>query len=54
MLEHLLVHDVEHWAESFLSALAQTRQRPGLMSDLRAFLSPSRSWTDSPRNINAL
>src|SRR5271166_1552470 len=41
MLEHLMVHDVEHWAESYLSALAETRQRPGLMSDLRAFLTPS-------------
>ncbi|MGD0188499.1 MAG: trehalose-6-phosphate synthase, partial [Roseiarcus sp.] len=55
MLEHLLVHDVEHWAESFLSALAETRQRPSLMSDLRAFFSPARSrthervTTDAPR-----
>jgi len=46
MLKHLLVHDVEHWAESFLSALAETRQRPGLMSDLRAFLTPS--WSRGP------
>jgi trehalose 6-phosphate synthase len=46
MLEHLLVHDIEHWAESFLSALAETRQRPSLISDLRAFLNPSRSRAD--------
>ena len=46
MLEHLLVHDIEHWAESYLSSLAETRQRPSLMSDLRAFLSPSRSRPD--------
>jgi trehalose 6-phosphate synthase len=46
MLKHLLVHNVEHWAESYLSALAETRERPSLMSDLRAFLSPSRSRTD--------
>jgi trehalose 6-phosphate synthase len=55
MLEHLLVHDIEHWAESFLSALAETRQRPSLMSELRAFFSPARSrthervTTDAPR-----
>ncbi len=42
MLEHLLVHDIDHWAEDYLSALAQTRQRPSLLSDLRALLSPSR------------
>ena len=35
MLEHLLVHNIEHWAESYLAALAETRQRPSLMSDLR-------------------
>ena len=46
MLEHLLVHNVELWAESYLSALAETRQRPSLMSDFRAFISSSRSWTD--------
>jgi len=46
MLEHLLVHDIDQWAESYLAALAETRQRPGLMSELRAFLSPSRSRTD--------
>ncbi len=46
MLEHLLVHNVELWAESYLSALAETRRRPSLMSDLPAFLSPSRSWVD--------
>jgi trehalose 6-phosphate synthase len=46
MLEHLLVHDIEHWAESYLAALAETRQRPSLISDLRAFLNPSRSRTD--------
>ena len=46
MLQHLLVHDIEHWAEGYLSALAETRQRPSLMSDLRSFLSPSRSRPD--------
>jgi trehalose 6-phosphate synthase len=48
MLEYLLIHDVGHWAESFLSALAETRQRPSLMSDPRPLLSPSNSWADSP------
>jgi trehalose 6-phosphate synthase len=47
MLEHLLVHNVELWAESFLAALSETRQRPSLMSDLRAYLSPSISWIDT-------
>jgi len=46
MLEHLLVHNIERWAEDYLAALAETRQRPSLMSELRAFLSPSRSSTD--------
>ncbi len=53
MLEHLLVHDIEHWAESYLSALAETRQRPSLMSDLRALLSPSRSRTDRRATTDA-
>jgi trehalose 6-phosphate synthase len=46
MLEHLMVHDIDLWAEDYLSALAETRQRPSLMSELRAFLNPSRSPTD--------
>jgi trehalose 6-phosphate synthase len=46
MLEHLLVHNIELWAESYLAALAETRQRPRLTNDLRAFLSPSKSSTD--------
>ncbi len=46
MLEHLLVHDIDHWAESYLAALAETRQRPSLMGELRAFLSPSKPWSD--------
>jgi trehalose 6-phosphate synthase len=46
MLEHLLVHDIDHWAESYLAALAETRQRPSLMGDLRALLGPSRPRTD--------
>ena len=46
MLEHLLVHNIELWAESYLSALAETRRRPSLVSDVRAFFSRSRRWTD--------
>jgi trehalose 6-phosphate synthase len=46
MLEHLLVHNIELWAESYLAALAETRQRPRLTSDLREFLGSSRSWSD--------
>ena len=47
MLKHLLIHDVEHWAESFLSMLAHSRTRAGLMSDGRPFLTPSRASADS-------
>jgi trehalose 6-phosphate synthase len=46
MLEHLLVHNIERWAEDYLAALAETRQRPSLMSELRAFLSPSKPRSD--------
>jgi hypothetical protein len=46
MLEHLLVHNVKLWAESYLSALTETRQRPSLISDQRAYVSPSVSWID--------
>jgi trehalose 6-phosphate synthase len=46
MLDHLLVHNIELWAEDYLAALAETRQRPSLMSDLRAFLTPSKPSTD--------
>ncbi|MGO9025858.1 MAG: alpha,alpha-trehalose-phosphate synthase (UDP-forming) [Beijerinckiaceae bacterium] len=35
MLAHLLKHDVDHWAEDFLSTLGDTRQRPGLLESLR-------------------
>jgi trehalose 6-phosphate synthase len=35
MLAHLLTHDVDHWAEEFLSTLGETRQRPGLLESLR-------------------
>ncbi len=50
MLEHLLIHNIERWAEDYLAALAETRQRPSLMSDLRAFLAPSKPAID-PRAI---
>lgn len=40
MLRYLLTHNVENWAEDYLSALAETRQRPGLLSGLRAFFGP--------------
>jgi trehalose 6-phosphate synthase len=35
MFEHLLMNDVEHWAESFLTALGETRQRPRVFEGLR-------------------
>ncbi|HXP03590.1 MAG TPA: alpha,alpha-trehalose-phosphate synthase (UDP-forming) [Stellaceae bacterium] len=40
MFAHLLTNDVDRWAELFLSALAEARQRPGLLSGLRSFTSP--------------
>jgi trehalose 6-phosphate synthase len=43
MLAHLLVHNVDLWAESYLSSLAETQRRPRLMSDLLARFSPSRA-----------
>jgi trehalose 6-phosphate synthase len=36
MMDHLLKHNIERWAEEFLSDLADTRQRPGLLEGLRA------------------
>jgi len=41
MLEHLLAHDVEDWAEDYLSALAEAQERPGLLSGLRALFNPA-------------
>jgi trehalose 6-phosphate synthase len=41
MLEHLLSHNIDHWAATYLAALAETRQRPSLISDLRGFFNPS-------------
>ena len=43
MFAHLLDHDVEHWAESFLSTLGETRQRPSLIEGLRAMFGASAS-----------
>jgi trehalose 6-phosphate synthase len=45
MLAHLLVHNIELWAETYLSSLAETQLRPSFMSDLRALFSPPRSRT---------
>ncbi len=36
MFAYLLDHTVEHWAESFLFTLGETRQRPSLIEGLRA------------------
>jgi trehalose 6-phosphate synthase len=35
MFEHLSRNDIERWAKSYLSTLADTRQRPGLLDGLR-------------------
>jgi trehalose 6-phosphate synthase len=43
MLKHLMEYDVEHWAEEYLSALAETRQKSGLLSGLRALFTPAPS-----------
>jgi trehalose 6-phosphate synthase len=36
MMQHLLTHTIEDWAEDFLSTLGETRQRPRLMESLRS------------------
>jgi trehalose 6-phosphate synthase len=41
MLEYLLKHDIRHWAEDYLSTLAEVRQRPGFLDGLRALLGTS-------------
>ncbi len=38
MFAHLLVNDIDHWAASYLAALHDCRQRPGLLSGLRQLL----------------
>jgi len=43
MFERLLAYDVEHWAESFLSSLRETRQRPSLVEGLRSMFGVSAS-----------
>ncbi len=35
MLAHLLKHDIDHWAEAFLSTLGETRQPTGELESLR-------------------
>jgi trehalose 6-phosphate synthase len=41
MLAHLMDHTVEQWSDAFLSALGETRQRPGLIEGLRAMFGVS-------------
>jgi trehalose 6-phosphate synthase len=36
MFDHLAVHDIDRWAERFLAALGEARERPGLMKGLRS------------------
>jgi trehalose 6-phosphate synthase len=35
MFAHLASHDIENWAKTYLSSLAETRQRPGILDGLR-------------------
>jgi len=35
MYRHLAVNDIDHWAESFLAALAESRQQPRLFDNIR-------------------
>jgi trehalose 6-phosphate synthase len=37
MFSRLLKNDIDHWAERFLSALAESRQRPRILDSLRQF-----------------
>jgi trehalose 6-phosphate synthase len=41
MMDHWLEHDIDHWAEEFLSALGETRQRSGLLESLRGLFAVS-------------
>jgi len=35
MFAHLLANDIDHWAERFLAALAESRRRPGFLAGLQ-------------------
>jgi trehalose 6-phosphate synthase len=37
MFARLVENDIDRWAERFLAALAQSRQRPGILDSLRQF-----------------
>jgi trehalose 6-phosphate synthase len=37
MFARLVANDIDHWAERFLAALAQSRQRPRILDSLRQF-----------------
>jgi trehalose 6-phosphate synthase len=37
MFEHIAKYDIDHWAMSFLAALADTRKKSGLLNGLRSF-----------------
>jgi trehalose 6-phosphate synthase len=35
MLAHIMDHDINRWVETFLAALSDARQRPGVLDTLR-------------------
>jgi trehalose 6-phosphate synthase len=50
MLDYLMKHDIKQWADSYLSALMDTRSRSGLLDGLRALFAPSpESRSDASR-----
>jgi trehalose 6-phosphate synthase len=40
MFAHLSENDIARWADRFLSALAESRRRPGLLDGIRHLFAP--------------
>jgi trehalose 6-phosphate synthase len=49
MLEYLRENDIRRWADDYLMALGETRQRPGILGSLRAFFGASEQRSDVRR-----
>jgi trehalose 6-phosphate synthase len=43
MFAKLAANDIDRWADRFLLALAETRQRPGILDSLRQLFTPPAS-----------
>jgi trehalose 6-phosphate synthase len=49
MLEYLRENDIRRWADDYLTALGETRQRPGILGSLRAFFGAPEQRSDLRR-----